>query len=266
MDVSISQEIINLIGQIGVGNFLLVLFSLFVVVNAPNILDKVLGRKQRNDREKQQTENMTFMKTQIKNIWDESRRTTESIDQFRNKFEVQKQQTEDYSKMSAEQNKQRIAENFAITDSINNIVNSIDSIEKMMRNVMSEQDSMGLISLKMGSVEDFKTRLVAKIMQILNSAQNGSIELDVKAVINSEWLDLKSEFDAFNMPFSMRSFLDKFDVELWEDDGMFNIVKNIAINDLTNERKQATMSKQIDSGLRAIQAQLNDYLAELRRQ
>ena len=61
MDVSFSHELISFITQIGVANFLLVIFGVFVVTNAPSIVDRILNRRSQNAKEKQHKEDMTFI-------------------------------------------------------------------------------------------------------------------------------------------------------------------------------------------------------------
>jgi len=151
-----------------------------------------------------------------------------------------------------------------IKATLKEVVESMQDIAAMMRNVISEKDALRIISLKMGSVEDFKTRLITQIKQTIKSsegAKNSHFEKDIIAVINSEWYDLKSEFEAFNLPFSMRLYLNKFDKELWKEGGTFEMIKNIAINNkLDMDRQIAAISKQINIGLRNIQAELVSQL------
>jgi len=151
-----------------------------------------------------------------------------------------------------------------IKATLKEVVESMQDIAAMMRNVISEKDALRIISLKMGSVEDFKTRLITQIKQTIKSSEgtkNSHFEKDIIAVINSEWYDLKSEFEAFNLPFSMRLYLNKFDKELWKEGGTFEMIKNIAINNkLDMDRQIAAISKQINIGLRNIQAELVSQL------
>lgn len=205
--IPVTQLIVDLITAIGVGPFILVLLSLFVVINAPSIIDKITSRR------------------------------------------IQRRHLERDDK---------------IKDTLKEVVVSVQDIAAMMRNVISEKDTLGIISLKMGSVEDFKTRLVAHIKQVVkssNGAINGQIEKDIIAVINSEWHDLKSEFEAFDLPFSMRIYLNKFDKELWEKGGPFDMIKDMAIDEkLSIDRRMIAISKQIDIGSRNIQAELASQL------
>jgi len=205
--IPITQLVVDLITAIGVGPFILILFSLFTVVNAPSIIDKITSRRS------------------------------------------QRRQLERDDKVKA---------------TLKEVVESVQYIAAMMRNVISEKDALRIISLKMGSVEDFKTRLVAQIKQVIKSskgARNCQFRRDMKAVIDSEWHDLKSEFEAFNLPFSMRMFLNRFDKELWEEAGIFEMVRKMALDEkLDIDRKMAAISKQIDIGLRSIQAKLASHL------
>lgn len=205
--IPIIQLIVDLITAIGVGPFILVLLSLFTVINAPSIIEKITSRR------------------------------------------TQRRQLERDDK---------------IKDTLEELVVSAQGIAAMMRNVISEKDALGIISLKMGSVEDFKTRLVAHIKQVVKSSNgviNGQIEKDIIAVINSEWYDLKSEFEAFDLPFSMRIYLNKFDKELWKEGGLFDMIKNMAINEkLSIDRRMSAISKQINIGSRNIQAKLASQL------
>jgi len=205
--IPITQLIVDLITAIGVGPFILVLLSLFTVINAPSIIEKITSRR------------------------------------------TQRRQLERDDK---------------IKDTLEELVVSAQGIAAMMRNVISEKDALGIISLKMGSVEDFKTRLVAHIKQVVKSSNgviNGQIEKDIIAVINSEWYDLKSEFEAFDLPFSMRIYLNKFDKELWKEGGLFDMIKNMAINEkLSIDRRMSAISKQINIGSRNIQAKLASQL------
>lgn len=264
MDSSLFSAISVIITQIGVGNFLLVILALFAVTNLPSIIDKIINRKAHNQREKQHASDMTFLRTQITNIWDEVGKTASKIDDFNKVISIQNRSVENYSKVAADQNQQRVAENIAITENIINIADSIDSIEKMMRNVMSEKDAMGLVSLKMGSVLDFKTRLESKILDILTSGKtNGQLEKNVKNIIGAEWLDLKSELGAFSFPFNIRNFLDKFEQDLWNEAGLFNIIKNMAINsDKDMDMKMSAIGRQLDIGTRDILACLATYIEE----
>jgi len=219
----ITQEILQLITQVGIGNSLLILGILLIIANLPTIIEKVVGL-------------------------------------FSKRTEGQKVET--YVKHIEKENEERLAEHAYLKESLDHMADSVDSISKMMRNVMSERDSLGLISLKMGFTDDFKTRLIDKISEIVASEQNnGQIETDIKTVIKSEWLDLKSELEAFSFPFNIRSLLDKYDEELWNE-GMFAVIKDIAIKDLDLDRKCEAISKQIDLGLRYLTARLTKNLEE----
>ncbi len=257
MDYSISTELLSLITQIGVGNFLLVLLGIFTVTSAPNIVDKILTARKNKIQDIEYAKDMSFIKSGIDNIWDSSRSSNSDFIKFQKELSLQAQRLKDYIEIAQTQNSNRLDENTAMTENLINIINSIDSIEKMMRNVMSEKDAIGLVGLKMGSVEDFKTRLALKIMEIIDSEDSsGQIELDLNAVIRTEWLDLKSEFSAFNTPFKMRTFLNTYDENLWKEDGLFSIITNIAINDLEPNKKKDKILKQMDMGIRSMIAEL----------
>lgn len=268
MDISLSSEIISFIVQVGVGNFLLVMFGLFAITTLPNLIDKILNRKRQSDRDKQQNErdkqyarDMSFIRTQIANVWEELKDRSFKIDSLKNSIDVQAQKVEGYNLISIDHDKQRVEENMSLVKSTIDIVNSINLIQKSMRNVMSEKDAMGLISLKFGSVEDFKTRLINKIMSIIDSGiKNGQREIDVKAIIKTEWSDLKTEFEAFRIPFDIRGYFDSLDDELWSDRGYFTTIKNITINDLEPQRKKETISQQLDMITRDIQEKLINSL------
>lgn len=265
----LSQLVLSLIAAVGVGNFILVLLVLFIVVNAPTIINQLIRMKADKDARKAGAESSAIIKTQLIDIKEHSSKAAEASVAVQTKMEVLSNGVDELRESTTGENEERREENVLITKNLVKMSNSLDSMDKMMRNVMSEKDLMSVVSLKMGIKNNLKNTLLAKAMETIESladSKDGQLSYDLKSDISSVWADLKGEFEAFNSPINVKSLLDKFDEELWEQGGMFQQIMNLAVSGLDKSRKREAISKQIDIGIRKIQAKISSHLEQKRKE
>jgi hypothetical protein len=266
-NLGLSQIVITLITAVGVGNFILIMLALFIVVNAPTIINQLLKMRSDKEARKSSAESSNIIKAQLIDIKEYSRKSEETSQSVKTEVETLGTKVSDLKESTIKENEERREENILITKNLVKMSQALDSIDKMMRNVMSEKDTMEVIGLKMGIKSSFKNNLLARVMETIESLadkRDGQLSYDLKSDIESVWSDLKSEFENFNTPINIRSFLNDFDEELWSQGGMFTQIMNLAISNLEKDRKRDAISKQIDTGTRSLQSKISSYL-ELKR-
>jgi hypothetical protein len=267
--VGLTQLVLSLIAAVGVGNFVIVILVLFIVVNAPTIISQLIKLKTDKDSRKASGESSAIVKAQLIDIKEHSEKSLEATTSTNASVVSLSKSIIDLNDISKKEDIERREENVLITENIVKISNSLDSIDKMMRNVMSEKDMMRVVGLKMGIRNNFKNDLLNRIIDNIDSlfeTKDGQLSYNLKSDLNSAWVDLKNEFESFNAPINIKYFLDKYEEELWKQDGMFQQIINLAISDLEKERKKEAISKQIDAGTRKIQSSISSYLDQKRKE
>lgn len=267
--VGLTQLVLSLLAAVGVGNFVIVILVLFIVVNAPTIIGQLIKMKTDKDARKASTESSAIIKTQLIDIKDHAISAAENSKNVQADLNSLTKSLDELNKGSSTENNERREENVLITGNLVKMSNALDSIDKMMRNVMSEKDMVSVFNLKMGINNNFKNRLLAKIMETiepLEDKKDGQLSYDLKSDLTSLWSDVKNEFETFNVPMNIKTFLDQYDEQLWSQGGMFQQITNLAISSsLDKSRKREAISRQIDLGTRSIQSKISCFLEQKRR-
>jgi len=268
--VGLTQLVLSLIAAVGVGNFVIVILVLFIVVNLPTVISQLIKLKSDKDARKASSESSAIVKTQLIDIKEHSINAEENSKNVQAGLGSLNKSLEVLSKDCSIENNERREENVLITGNLVKMSNALDSIDKMMRNVMSEKDMVNVFSLKMGISNNFKNRMLAKVMETIESLEDkkdGQLSYDLKSDLTSLWSDVKNEFETFNLPINIKSFLDQYDEELWSQAGMFQQITNLAISSsLDKSRKREAISRQIDLGTRSIQSKISYFLAQKRKE
>jgi len=260
--IPITQLVLSLVGAVGVGNFILIAVVLFLIVNAPMLIERILQYRHIVKMEQKNTDYLNVITSKVKDIHNVV--GTLHTDTLTNTSFLKNsiQEIDSLKDAVVVDTKTAEEERYLITDTLAKILSSLDGIDKMMRNVISEKDTGSLFAIKVGILDNFKNILLNKITNAIEVFPSSELAVNLENEINSAWSDLKVELDVFNTPIKMGRYLSKYDQLLWGDEEMFRRVINLATSNFNPKRKMETISRQIDIGLRKIHSDLNNFLLD----
>lgn len=257
--IPITQLIIDLISSVGVANFILVVVVLAVIINAPTIVNQITRAISGNKKvvETQQTLG------RIDKLLTDTESSNKSISK-----EIQglKYSCSSISKIEQLIGNSREASHVEISlvaENLAKLLLAISSMEKMMRNVISEEDINKIASSVLGISISLKLDLLKRTLdtiEALKDVKTGQMTHDLRSDMNSAWSDFKTFITSFNSPVNLKQFFNKCDKKLWSENGLFTYLLNSAASDADMKIKRDTISKQIDTGLRNMQADLVAFL------
>jgi hypothetical protein len=260
---SVVQLAFELVKAIGVGNFIFVVSVLAIVINAPNIINQIVRKINDNKREKEimqivgkidkglddiHSSNTEILKTETAAAKDLTSAISglQSVDQSLNRS-----------------NSERRLENGLIAENLGKISFALSSIERMMRNVISEEDALRAASVTLGITASLKSDLLKRVLSTIEKladTKTGHLTYDLTSDINSAWADFRNNLSNFNMPVRLKDLLDDYEKRFWEEDQMFKQILNIATSDIDLSLMKETISKTIDTGLRNLYSGLISFL------
>lgn len=268
--VSLVELIISLIGAVGVGNFILIIAVLMLFINLPTIITTIKNaitssKELKNSKELQRLIGETHVT--ISNLVARSEEQTSDLEEYRGEIKALVAIVDMLHGSIHKEGEERRQENIILSDTLERQVRAIEAIDRMMRNVMSESDTLRMSAFVIGITSSLKADLLLKISAILESekSDSGLTSLNLRTDIETAWSDIKTEIDRFKTPIQIKLFLDDYEKHLWGQTGLFTKIINIAgSTELDNNKKIATISKQLDNGLRDLQNELTKYLGKLK--
>ena len=268
-NIKITTELIlQIIDKFGVGNFILIMFVLMIFINLPNIISNILnflkGRKPDSTIED--------IKKLLVLVDNNIKKFDDNLTIYDKKLDDQTKEIKaliaivDLIHSSIEKGLEEISEeNSMITYSLERLSTATESISKIMRNVISEEDIIKIITFFLGIEDSLKINIIKKVMENLDNFDNkidDSIAEDLKNELNSIWSDFKHKTRELKAPIDMTSFLEEKEREFWVDGGFFfEILKTFKSNNLDKSRKKEIISKKINIEIRKIH---NDFVYRLR--
>ncbi len=268
--VSIADLIVSLISAVGVGSFILIVIVLMLFINLPTIITIIKNAISSNKELKNAKDLQRLIgeaQTTISNLVSSSSSQTKDLKEFRAEIKALVAIIDMLHASMHKEGEERRQENIILSDTLERQVRAIEAIDRMMRNVMSESDTLRMTAFVIGITSSLKADLLTKISAILESEKldSGITGLNLRTDIETAWSDIKTEIDRFKTPLKIRLFLDEYQKNLWTNTGLFNKIINIASStELSNDKKLATISKQLDNGLRELQSELTKYLGEIK--
>ena len=268
--VSIAELIVSLIGAVGVGNFILIIAVLMLFVNLPTIITTIKNaisshKELKNTKELQRLIGET--QATISSLVSDASDHGEDLEEFRSEIKALVAIVDMLHSSIHKEGEERRQENIILSDTLERQVRAIEAIDRMMRNVMSESDTLRMTAFVIGITSSLKADLLTKISTILESekSDSGITSLNLRTDIETAWSDIKTEIDRFKTPLKIRLFLDEYQKHLWSQTGLFNKIIHIASStEISNNKKLATISKQLDNGLRDLQNELTKYLGKVK--
>ena len=264
MELEFNEVIVQFIETIGIGNFILVVSVAALIVNLPTLISKLFSLFSSGKKEKETQETVGFIKTKLVDCSRDLDSMQKDVSDIANMSTNNIEKIKDLRNDLASVNNERREENMLLIDTMEDMLNSISSIKNIMKNVMSEEDAIKLISYLLGVFKSFSSSLLSKIMEALELSNEIEDELlnkkTLKSNIDSCWSDLKIEISRFNTPIKLKPLLDKQDKELWSKDGMFTQIIKLASSNSDSNIKKESIKKQIDISLRILFNNLADIL------
>lgn len=271
--VNLVELIVTLIGAVGVGSFILILAVLMLFINLPTIITtirQIITSKAKNDTLKENQRLIGETQRTISDLVSGTESQAEDLAEFRGEIKALVAIVDSLHASIVKESEERRQENIMLSDALEREVRAIEAIDRMMRNVMSESDTMRTMAFIIGIANSLKADIMNKVMSIIESAENksesgGLVDLNLRTDIETAWSDIKTEIDRFKTPVKIRLFLDEYEKKLWSNVGLFTKIIYIANSkDLEPFRKKAAISKQLDGGLRELQDELAKYLQEVK--
>lgn len=275
--VPLSQLIVQLVTAVGVGNFVIVILVLAFVVNAPSIINGITTFfKNRNSLKqlnllKEQTDRV---EQYLEDLEDKVSDNASNTNVLTNEIKALVAVVDLLHSSLDKENNERRDENILITNSLEKLSSALDSIERMMRNVISEEDSGELLSFIMGIQLSLKLSITQKVMNTIEQIENEEISRenvinDLKNDIYSAWSDFKTKTTQFNMPIDISRYLNQKEEEMWKKGGMFYDIVQLTLanpknNNYNKERRKAAVTKRLDIGLRRLHTDLVEQLRQHR--
>lgn len=271
--VSLAELVVTLVTTVGVGNFILIVAVLMLFINIPTIIGTIRQTVSSRREAKVATENQRLIgETQrtISDVVEVINSQTNDLEEYRGEIKALVAIVDTLHASIVKESEERRQENIMLSDALERQVRAIEAIDRMMRNVMSESDTMRVTAFVIGITNSLKSDIMAKVMAIIEGSENksdsgGLYDLNLRTDMETAWSDIKTEIDRFKMPVKLRLFLDEYEKKLWSQTGLFTKIMSIAAsNTIDAQKKQATISKQLDSGLRDLQNELAKYLQQVR--
>jgi hypothetical protein len=273
---AISQLIIQLVSTVGVGNFVVIMFVMMLVANAPTIIDNIASffkGKKYNKNITDLLEKSTRVEQYLESLKSEQEGSKKNINIIINEVKALVSIIDVMHSSLEKENNERREENILITNSLERLSSALEAIERTMRNVISENDSAELISLILGIKINLRESILKNVIEPMidiieeNGIEKKDLEKDLKNDLYSEWSDFITEINLFNMPVNMSSFLNAKEKVLWTDGGLFDDVVKLALTDrnkLSKARKKTTIVKRLNIGLRQLHTEMNNILHQER--
>lgn len=271
--VPLAELVVTLVTAVGVGNFILILMVLILFVNIPTIISTIRQTLSSRREAKVAIENQRLIgETQrtISDVVEVVNSQTNDLEEYRREIKALVAIVDTLHASIVKESEERRQENIMLSDALERQVRAIEAIDRTMRNVMSESDTMRVTAFVIGITNSLKSDIMTKVMAIIEGIENksesgGLYDLNLRTDIETAWSDLKTEIDRFKTPVKIRLFLDEYEKKLWSQTGLFTKILNIAnSNTIDAKKKQATISKQLDGGLRDLQNELAKYLQQVR--
>lgn len=270
--VPITELVIELVTAVGVGNFIIIALVLALIVNLPNIasgISSLLKNRKANQRLEQLQQQVSVIEQSVNTI-------ESGLDRNANNMNIQTNEIKAlvaivdllHSALDKESTERR-EENSMITYSLEKLSTALESIDRIMRNVIGEEDTSRLLTFTLGIESSLRNSVLEKTMQTVDHYEsgvtNGGLEDDLKNDLYSEWSDFKSQIGQFNTPINIANFLDAKEPELWEEHSMFAEIVRIAKlspDKVDKHRKKDAISKRLNIGLRRLHADLTSHLKQ----
>lgn len=271
----ITELVIELVTAVGVGNFIIITLVLSLVMNLPTIItgvNNLIKNKRANLRLDLLQEKITSVEISVDSIESGVRKNANSMNLQTNEIKALVAIVDLLHSALDRESSERREENSMITYSLEKLSSALESIDKIMRNVISEEDTSRLLTFVMGIEKSLRNSLLEKSMEMVDHFEsgvtNGGLEEDLKNDLFSEWSDFKSELSQFNTPINIVNFFDAKEADLWKEHGMFAEIVRIAKlspNKVEKQRKKDAISKRLNIGLRRLHADLANYLKQGRQ-
>jgi uncharacterized protein YoxC len=275
--VPLSQLVVQLVTAVGVGNFVVIILALAFVVNAPSIINGITTFfKNRNSLKqlnllKKQTDRV---EQYLEDLEDKVGDNASDINVLTNEIKALVAVVDLLHSSLDKENNERRDENILITNSLEKLSGALDSIERMMRNVISEEDSAELLSFVMGIQLSLKITITQKVMSTIEQIEEGEISRDnvvddLKNDIYSAWSDFKTKTTQFNMPIDITHYLNQKEEEMWKKGGMFYDIVQATLakpknGNYSKERRKNAVTKRLNIGLRRLHTDLVEQLRQHR--
>src|SRR6056297_3211361 len=163
--IPISQLVIQLVTAVGVGNFVIIILVLSLVVIAPTIANSIIAFFKNRNASKQLEileEQSKKVENRIDDIKETQRQNDNSLSVITNEVKALVAIVDIMHSSLDKENSERRDENILITNSLEKLSSAMESIERMMRNVISEEDSAELISIMLGIDNSFRHAVLEK--------------------------------------------------------------------------------------------------------
>ena len=200
--------------------------------NLPTIISKIAGIFSSRKSQKGSQEDIGFIKNMLEAYDKDVDSILEHVIALKNTGSMNVKKVDDLIAELKFFNVKRREENIAIIDTMESMLNSITSIKNVMKNVMSEEDSVRLISYLLGILKGFSSSLLKRVMDAIESFDSISDEELNEEMLMSEmdncWSDIKAELSRFNTPIKLRPILDSYDEKFWSSNGLFKKIVKIS--------------------------------------
>lgn len=264
MNSELSELVVQLITNIGVGNFILVIVVMSLVANLPGIITKIIGLFTSGKKEKDMQQVVGFIKTKLTDCCKNLEDIKKDVTEIKNSSDTNAKNAKDLKFELKSFNQERRKENMMLIENMEDISSSILSIKNILRNVMSEDDAIRLVSYVLGVFKGFAASLMEKVMISVESFSKTDDkqfnEKSLKSEMENCWSDLKIEVSRFNSPVKLKPLLDSYDSEFWAEDGMFANIVNLSTSSDDVKMIKESIKKQIDIGVRSLFNKISDSL------
>jgi len=254
--MELNEVVVQLVKMVGVSNFILIIVVIAIVINLPTLLSKLISTFSSNKKGKEMQQMVGLIKTKLIDFSNDSNEIKKDINEIKNVSHNNSNNVEELKKELKSVNTERREENMMIIDTMEDMLKSILSIKNIMKNVMSEEDAIRLISYLLGVFKGFAGTLLEKVMNTMESFDriddHKLNEKTLKSDMDNCWSDLKIEISRFNTPIKLKPLLDSYDDQFWAKDGMYTQI--IKLSTLESDIKiiKESIKKQIDIGLRVL--------------
>lgn len=266
----ITETVLSLVTAVGVGNFILIAVVLALIVNIPNIVSGLANFLKSSKASKTITDvvaQIQVLEELIKGTTSQTSANKDLINSQINEIKALVAIVDLLHSSLERDGSERKEEANMMTYSLERLSRALESIEKIMRNVMSEEDASALVAFMFGIEPSFKNKIIEKAMLIIEQVDSvvsiESLENDLKNDLYSEWSDFKTRISSFKTPIDIKEYLEKKEEDLWSEDGLFNEILKIVkrpVEEASKERKKDAIVKLLNIGLRRINYDLSASL------
>lgn len=278
MDATISklsvETIISLVSAVGVANFLAIIIVVAIVVNFPSIISSInssIKNKNYSNKIEEIKQNVVFINKSLSKEEEKFNNIIKSVDNQTNEIKALIAMIDILHDSIVKENSERRDEHLMLTENLEKTSKALTSISMVLRNVISEEDTLRLLSLALGIEASLKNNLIEKSMEAIEHLNLGisvnSVEDNLKNDLNSVWSDFKNKISQFSTPLNMSIFLSEKEGEMWGTGGIFSDLLEIAVRnqDLDKSRKKNAIEKRVNVALRNIHSDLNSFLTKRRK-